>query len=131
MVLSKQILNGLKLILLIVSLASVQIGFSQNLVTGQVTEAASGQSLPGANIIIKGTEKGTQSNVDGFFTIQASKDDILLVSYLGFVDQEISCLPLVFNDARHHVFTDQGDQILLAMAQRDLIADLIKVTGVL
>ena len=90
MVLSKQILNGLKLILLIVSLASVQIGFSQNLVTGQVTEAASGQSLPGANIIIKGTEKGTQSNVDGFFTIQASKDDILLVSYLGFVDQEIS-----------------------------------------
>jgi TonB-linked SusC/RagA family outer membrane protein len=90
MVLSKQKSSGLKLILLIVSMATMQIGFSQNLVTGQVTEASSGQSLPGANIIVKGTDKGTQSNVDGFFTLQVKEGDVLVVSYLGFIDQEIA-----------------------------------------
>jgi len=40
--------------------------------------------LPNANIIIKGTKKGTQTNSKGFYTIKAKEGDILQYSFLGF-----------------------------------------------
>lgn len=45
--------------------------------------------LPGATILIKGTTKGAISDFDGEFTIDAKTGDILVVSYLGFITQEI------------------------------------------
>lgn len=44
--------------------------FGQNLLlTGIVKNAQSGETLPSASIVIKGTSTGTTSNVDGFFTL--------------------------------------------------------------
>jgi len=48
-----------------------------------------GETLPGANVIIKGTNKGTASDVFGNFSIDAKIGDILLVSFIGYVPQEI------------------------------------------
>ncbi len=50
-----------------------------------------GQPLPGANIIEKGTINGTQSDFDGHFNINVSNQNaVLVVSYVGFLSQEIS-----------------------------------------
>ena len=49
-----------------------------------------GETLPGVNIIIKGTTKGTVTNYDGEFTIQATPNDVIEVSYIGFDSQEIA-----------------------------------------
>nr|WP_321224978.1 carboxypeptidase-like regulatory domain-containing protein [uncultured Psychroserpens sp.] len=43
-----------------------------------------GEPLPGANILIKGTETGTTSNFDGEFSLKAKKGDVLLINYVGF-----------------------------------------------
>ena len=51
----------------------------------------SGVPLPGANILEKGTTNGTQSDFDGNFTLNVSNPNaILVISYIGFVTQEIS-----------------------------------------
>ncbi|WP_298518722.1 alpha-2-macroglobulin family protein [uncultured Kordia sp.] len=49
----------------------------------------SGLPLPGATVLIKGTERGTTTDFDGLYTIDASSDDVLSISYVGFETQEI------------------------------------------
>ncbi|UBM63392.1 TonB-dependent receptor [Candidatus Sulfidibacterium hydrothermale] len=58
-------------------------GYGQHLVTGRVTEQ-SGTSLPGVNVVIKGTTNGTVTNADGVYKIVAKKTDSLVFSYIGY-----------------------------------------------
>nr|WP_288978481.1 TonB-dependent receptor [uncultured Allomuricauda sp.] len=59
------------------------------LIRGKVNDGE-GVPLPGANIIEKGTDNGTQSDFDGNFAITVSDANaILVVSYLGFTTKEI------------------------------------------
>ncbi|WP_183561284.1 SusC/RagA family TonB-linked outer membrane protein [Mucilaginibacter sp. SP1R1] len=51
---------------------------------------ASGQPLIGVNIQVKGTNRGTQSNVNGEFSVQANIGEVLVISYVGYVKREIS-----------------------------------------
>ncbi len=51
---------------------------------------AKGEPLIGVNISVKGTNKGTQSDVNGNFTLQANIGDVLVISYVGYVKQEIT-----------------------------------------
>ncbi|RVU00964.1 SusC/RagA family TonB-linked outer membrane protein [Mucilaginibacter limnophilus] len=48
-----------------------------------------GQPLPGVSITVKGTTKGAQSDINGQFTVDAEIGDILIISYVGYVTQEI------------------------------------------
>ena len=51
---------------------------------------AYGQPLPGASVLEKGTTNGAQTDFDGNFSLSVSnKNAILLISYVGFVSQEI------------------------------------------
>ncbi len=59
-------------------------------VTGTIVDA-SGQPLPGANILEKGTTNGTQSDFDGKFALDvAGENAILVVSYIGFATKEVT-----------------------------------------
>lgn len=78
----------LHLILTLFLAFGVQISFAQvNNVTGTVTDQE-GISLPGVNVIVKGTNRGTQSDFDGNYNIAASSGDILVFSYVGYLTQE-------------------------------------------
>ncbi|MBA4055805.1 MAG: hypothetical protein C0490_13905, partial [Marivirga sp.] len=58
-------------------------------VRGKITDDA-GSSLPGVNILEKGTTNGTVSDSDGAFTLTvASGESVLVVSFIGTVTQEI------------------------------------------
>ncbi len=59
------------------------VGFGQHLVTGRVTEK-SGASLPGVNVVVKGTTNGAVTNADGVYTIMAKSSDSLIFSYIGY-----------------------------------------------
>ncbi|REA60085.1 SusC/RagA family protein [Dyadobacter luteus] len=59
-------------------------------VTGRVTDTK-GESLPGVNIMVKGSKEGTSSNVEGNYTLKVpSQNSILVFSYVGYVAQEVS-----------------------------------------
>lgn len=58
-------------------------------VSGQVTDET-GESLPGVNVLIKGTSIGTATDVEGRYSVEVSEEDAILVfSFIGFVSQEI------------------------------------------
>lgn len=59
-------------------------------VTGTVYDQT-GQPLPGASVVIKGTTTGTQTDFDGVYSLaDIPSDGTLLVSYIGFSPQEIA-----------------------------------------
>lgn len=78
------------LALLLVLIAQVSFAQERN-VNGTVTDNF-GLPLPGVSILIKGTQLGTQTNLDGKFTISASADQILVFSYVGMKTQEMRAL---------------------------------------
>lgn len=57
-------------------------------VKGKVT-TANGEPMIGVTIMVKATKKGTSTNEKGEFTINASPEDILVVTYLGYETQEV------------------------------------------
>ena len=57
-------------------------------ITGKVTDE-SGNPLPGASVVEKGTVNGTTTDFDGNFTIDVTENATLVISYLGFVTQEV------------------------------------------
>ncbi|MCG8317910.1 MAG: SusC/RagA family TonB-linked outer membrane protein [Cytophagales bacterium] len=64
---------------------------AQNVVvTGTITAADSGEGLPGANIIEKGTDNGTISDLNGKFSITVNADATLVISSIGYLTEEIS-----------------------------------------
>ncbi|HVY75625.1 MAG TPA: SusC/RagA family TonB-linked outer membrane protein [Puia sp.] len=72
--------------LLCVSLFAV----SQNIsVSGRVTDSK-GNGVPGVNVLVKGTAKGTATATDGRFTISAPANATLVFSGIGFATQEVA-----------------------------------------
>ena len=58
-------------------------------ITGIVVSASDNFPVIGANILVKGTTTGTSTDIDGSFSVEADPDDVLVISYLGFVTQEV------------------------------------------
>jgi TonB-linked SusC/RagA family outer membrane protein len=66
----------------------VGVGMYAQSVSGTVTSEDG--PLPGATVVVKGTTNGTTTDFDGNFTIAASADAILEVSFVGFTTQEVA-----------------------------------------
>lgn len=58
-------------------------------VTGVIVDVA-GIPVIGANVSVKGTTNGTITDIDGNFSLDATSNDILVISYIGYKGQEIS-----------------------------------------
>lgn len=65
------------------------IGSAQSMITGKVVDGANKEPIIGAAILIKGTDRGTITDFDGNFELNASKDEIFVVSYIGYKSQEV------------------------------------------
>lgn len=64
---------------------------AQSTITGVVTEKASGQSIPGVNVNVKGTTVGTSTDFDGKYSLsKLNSGDVLEFSYLGFKTQSVT-----------------------------------------
>lgn len=57
-------------------------------VSGRVTDAA-GQPLEGVSVFVKGTQRGTATNQEGRFNLEAAKGDVLIFRIVGFKEQSI------------------------------------------
>lgn len=63
----------------------------QRRVTGRVTDALDGTPLIGATVVIQGTTRGAVTDLDGNYSIGVSSvSDALLVSYVGYLPEEVS-----------------------------------------
>ncbi|MFW6327131.1 MAG: SusC/RagA family TonB-linked outer membrane protein [Bacteroidota bacterium] len=88
---------------------------SQINVKGKVISAMDNQPLTDATIKIKGATGGTTTDEKGNFTIEAESDDILEISYVGFLSEEIP--------------VDGRDEIVIAMVPDVMELDEYVVVG--
>lgn len=64
------------------------ITVNNNMVTGVVSDFSG--ALPGANVTIKGTNKSVSTDIEGKFSIEAKKGDILEISYIGYNEESVA-----------------------------------------
>jgi len=63
----------------------------QETITGTVTDAQSGETLPGVNVMVKGTTTGTSTDGEGIFELTVeSLQDTLIFSFVGYQTQEVA-----------------------------------------
>ncbi|MFH5884514.1 SusC/RagA family TonB-linked outer membrane protein [Halalkalibaculum sp. DA3122] len=59
-------------------------------VTGQVTDASTGETMPGVNVLVKGTTTGTSTDSEGRYELSVpSLQDTLVFSFIGYQRQEV------------------------------------------
>lgn len=78
------------ILLALLCLCGSQLFAQTRTITGKVTAAEDNGSLPGVNVVVKGTATGSTTDPDGNYTIAAAPNTLLVFSYIGFVTQEIS-----------------------------------------
>lgn len=59
-------------------------------VTGTVTDAGDGSTLPGVSVQVKGTNQGTVTNVDGTYELNVAPDGVLVYRFIGMTTREIT-----------------------------------------
>ncbi len=67
-----------------------------------------GETIIGANIVEKGTTNGAITDIDGNFTITVPSNAVLLISYIGYMDQQIS----IGNQNTIHIILKEDSQNL-------------------
>lgn len=86
-------------------------------IQGKVTDSK-GQPLVGVSIQIKGTNKGTVTNVEGAFNISANPGDVLLISFIGYETKQIT------------VGTDNNINVSLAIQDSQLSQVVVTALGI-
>ncbi len=71
--------------------------FAQQQKVSGVLKGNDGLPLPGVNVIVKGTTKGTVTDFDGKYTVFCKVGDVLAFSYIGFEGREVKVTPALFD----------------------------------
>ncbi|WP_426484760.1 SusC/RagA family TonB-linked outer membrane protein [Flavobacterium sp. 2] len=83
--------NKLSVLLLIAMIALFHAsGYAQNKVVKGTIKDATGLPIPGVNVLIKGSQNGVSTDLDGSYSINAASGNILVYSFIGFKKQEIT-----------------------------------------
>lgn len=84
----KWIVSSLSFLTLLIALSDISVAQSNGKISGNISDAGTGDYLPGANVFLEGTNYGTSSDRAGNYTISgvAEGDYTLKVSYVGYSD---------------------------------------------
>ncbi|MBU2525430.1 MAG: TonB-dependent receptor [Bacteroidetes bacterium] len=107
---------------------------AQNSVTGTVTENATGGPLPGVNVVVKNTTKGTTTDFDGKYLLSGlNSGDVLVFSYVGFTAREITYTGQATIDVVMEEAANQLNEVVLvgygSSTKKDLTGAVETVTS--
>jgi TonB-linked SusC/RagA family outer membrane protein len=103
-----------KLLLIVISTIIVHsLSFSIELI-GKVSDATTGEALPGAQVFVKGTFVGTTTDVAGAYSLEVEENATVVAAYIGYRTQEV---------------TVSGAEIDFSMESDVLGQDEVVVTG--
>ena len=74
---------------LLILLCTSTIAFSQVKVEGTIFDETD-TPLPGVSVFIKGTTNGTVTGTSGEFSLKANANDVIVMSFIGYVTQEVT-----------------------------------------
>ena len=125
---------------MLVILVSVQIifaftSFSQPLsVAGKVTDAQTGEGIPGVTIQVQGTSTGTVTKIDGAYQLNVPvQNSVLVFSFIGYTTQEIQVDGKSSINVLLEVSTTQLDEVVAigygTVKKRDITGSVASVKG--
>jgi TonB-dependent starch-binding outer membrane protein SusC len=121
--------------LIAVQLLFTLTAFSQQwMVTGKVTDSQSGEALPGVNVILKGTTRGTITKSDGTYSIDAlTRDAVIAYSFIGYTARELPVDGRNEIDVQLNIETTQLDEVVAigygTVRKRDITGSVSSVKG--
>jgi len=77
------------LFVLLIFMGSQVVTAQNKQISGAITSAEDGLGMPGVSVVLKGTTIGASTDIDGRYSLEAKSTDILLISFVGMVTQEI------------------------------------------
>ncbi len=87
-------------------------------ITGKIVDAT-GEPIIGASVVVKGTGKGTITNIDGHFSIDAAVGDVLQVSFVGYRPTEVRVTSSSnYNIVMHDDAQELNEVVVTAMGIR-------------
>lgn len=96
-----------------------------------VVHDANGEPIIGAGVHEKGTKNGTVTDMDGKFSLKAQPGSTLVISYIGFITQEVKAQDAV--DIRLQEDNKALDEVVIVgygkMKKRDLTGAISSVKG--
>lgn len=108
--------------------------FAQGKQIQGVVKDATGEPMIGVNVLVKGTTNGSITDLDGKFTIPNVKSsDVLVVSYIGFISQEIPVGSQTSFNVTLKEDSETLDEVVVigygTVKRRDLTGSVASVTG--
>ena len=100
-----------KLLLLVTLLCSASL-YGQNIVSGTVTDADN-ISIIGVNVLVEGTTRGTITDVDGSYSLEANPGEVLQFSYLGYAPKSITVTDQKTVDVSLGLGNNQLDDVVI------------------
>jgi TonB-dependent starch-binding outer membrane protein SusC len=102
-------------------------------VSGKVTSSDGGEALPGVNVVVKGTTKGTATDVNGVFNLETNSNDVLVLSVIGYATQEISVSGRTVIDVALEEDVNRLDEIVVVgygtQEKRSLVGSVAKISS--
>src|SRR6056297_2216019 len=106
---NRSILQSAAAVLLLSCLCVSSVIAQEKTVRGTVTDAKSGQTLPGVNVTIQGTQTGTTTNAQGQYELEVPGPDVTLAfSFVGYRETTV----------------EVGDQTVIDVSLQEDVAQL-------
>lgn len=82
-------------------------------VTGTVTDTSDGLPIPGVSVVVKGTTIGTITSIEGTYSLVVNHGDVLVFSFVGMSDQEVTVDRDIINVALESDITDLDEVVVV------------------
>ncbi|MCW9713252.1 TonB-dependent receptor [Aliifodinibius salicampi] len=107
-------LISLGVFVLALMFSGVTMAQDTSTISGTVTDQATGETLPGVNILVKGTAIGASTNLNGEYELDVpSLNDTLVVSYVGYTRSEIPINGRTSLDIELQPQAIEGDEVFV------------------
>jgi Uncharacterized protein containing a von Willebrand factor type A (vWA) domain len=100
-------------------------------VTGTVTDGEQGEQLVGVSVLVKGTNTGTVTNVDGKYAIDVEKGQTLVFSYIGYNTKEVKATSNVLNVKLYATYAQLEETVVMGYGKsrkKERVGSVAKVS---
>lgn len=113
----KKRLHLLRILMLVPVLFAFQAMAQDLQVSGVVTDAKDGSSLPGVSVLVKGTTLGTATDINGRYSLKTKAGATLVFSFIGYDRTEIAVSQRVHNVALKPTATSLSEVVVIGYGE--------------
>ncbi len=107
----------------------VQLHAQDRIISGKVTDKVTGEELIGVTVLVKGTGRGTVTDIEGNYNISAATTDVLIFSFIGYRSQETPASTTSINIALAEDVTNLEEVVISGLASTVKRTNLANAIG--